>query len=111
VSGEAIEHFFSDCEGILTFDIISRPSRRGFMGALVLVATAFTTRGAFADDLKRTPRIPEGPYYPTKLPLDADNDLIRINDTITSAVGGIFTPSAQATRQAGGADVAVSIPR
>ena len=71
------------------FDIISLPSRRGFMGALALGATAFTTRGAFADELERTPRIQEGPFYPTKLPLDTDNDLIRINDKITPAVGEI----------------------
>lgn len=71
------------------FDIISRPSRRGFMGALALGATAFTTRGAFADELEQTPRIQEGPFYPHKLPLDTDNDLIRINDKITPAVGEI----------------------
>ena len=71
------------------FDIISRPNRRGFMGALALGATAFTTRGAFADELEQTPRVQEGPFYPHKLPLDTDNDLIRINDKITPAVGEI----------------------
>ncbi len=69
--------------------IISRPSRRGFLGALALGASAFTVRGAFADELTRTPRIQEGPYYPTKLPLDTDNDLLIINDAITPAVGEI----------------------
>jgi protocatechuate 3,4-dioxygenase, beta subunit len=71
------------------FDIISLPSRRRFLGALAMGATAFTTKGAFADELERTPRIQEGPYYPTKLPLDTDNDLIKINDSITPAVGEI----------------------
>ena len=71
------------------FDIISRSNRRGFMGALALGATAFTTRGAFADELEQTPRVQEGPFYPHKLPLDTDNDLIRINDKITPAVGEI----------------------
>ncbi|MHB1560039.1 MAG: dioxygenase family protein [Isosphaeraceae bacterium] len=69
--------------------ILSRPSRRGFLGALGLGASAFTVRGAFADELTRTPRIQEGPYYPTKLPLDTDNDLLIINDSITPAVGEI----------------------
>ena len=31
----------------------------------------------------------EGPFYPDKLPLDTDNDLILVNDDITPAVGEI----------------------
>ena len=31
----------------------------------------------------------EGPFYPDKLPLDTDNDLLIINDGITPAVGEI----------------------
>ena len=38
---------------------------------------------------QQTPRIQEGPYYPTKLPLDTDNDLLIINDAITPAVGEV----------------------
>jgi protocatechuate 3,4-dioxygenase, beta subunit len=64
-------------------------SRRAFLGTLALGATAFTTRGAFADELTRTPTSNEGPYFPTKLPLDTDNDLLIINDSITPAVGEI----------------------
>jgi protocatechuate 3,4-dioxygenase, beta subunit len=66
-----------------------RPNRRHFLGSLAFGAAAFTTRGAFADELERTPRIQEGPYYPTKLPLDTDNDLLIINDSITPAVGDV----------------------
>jgi protocatechuate 3,4-dioxygenase beta subunit len=66
-----------------------RASRRGFLGSLAFGAAAFTTRGAFAEELERTPRIQEGPYYPTKLPLDTDNDLLIINDGITPAVGDV----------------------
>jgi protocatechuate 3,4-dioxygenase beta subunit len=69
--------------------IVARPSRRGFLGALALGAHAFTARGAFAEELERTPRVQEGPFYPTKLPLDTDNDLLIINDAITPAVGEI----------------------
>src|SRR5271165_7467630 len=64
-------------------------SRRSFLGTLALGATAFTVRGAFADELTRTPTTFEGPFFPTKLPLDTDNDLLIINDAITPAVGEI----------------------
>jgi protocatechuate 3,4-dioxygenase, beta subunit len=67
----------------------STSSRRAFLGTLALGASAFTARGAFADELSRTPTTNEGPFYPSKLPLDTDNDLLIINDTITPAVGEI----------------------
>jgi protocatechuate 3,4-dioxygenase, beta subunit len=69
--------------------ITPRSSRRAFFGTLALGTAAFTARGAFAEELERTPRIQEGPYYPTKLPLDTDNDLLVINDAITPAVGDV----------------------
>jgi protocatechuate 3,4-dioxygenase beta subunit len=70
---------------------ILRSSRRGFLGALALGAAAFTTRGLFADEVSRlrTPPLTEGPFYPDKLPLDTDNDLIIVNDNLTPAVGEI----------------------
>ena len=46
-------------------------------------------RGAFAEELTKTPRQTEGPFYPDKLPLDTDNDLLIVNDDITAAVGEI----------------------
>jgi protocatechuate 3,4-dioxygenase beta subunit len=66
-------------------------SRRGFLGALALGAAAFTTRGLFAEELSRvkTPAQTEGPFYPNKLPLDTDNDLLIVNDSITPAVGDV----------------------
>jgi len=64
-------------------------NRRQFLGASVLGAAAFTVRGAFADELVRTPRQTEGPFYPDRLPLDTDNDLLIINDAITPAVGEV----------------------
>ena len=63
--------------------------RRAFLSTLTLGAAAFATRGVFADELVRTPRQTEGPFYPDKLPLDTDNDLLVINDTITPAVGEV----------------------
>lgn len=49
--------------------------------------------GEFAQALSETPvRTPaqtEGPFYPDKLPLDTDNDLIIVNDNVTPAVGEV----------------------
>jgi protocatechuate 3,4-dioxygenase beta subunit len=67
----------------------SRTNRRIFIGTVTLGPAAFTTRGLFADELVRTPDQTEGPFYPNKLPLDTDNDLLVINDGITPAVGQV----------------------
>jgi protocatechuate 3,4-dioxygenase beta subunit len=64
-------------------------SRRGFLGGLTVGAIAYWTPGLFAEELTRTPRQTEGPFYPTKLPLDTDNDLLIVNDAITPAVGTV----------------------
>jgi protocatechuate 3,4-dioxygenase beta subunit len=70
--------------------IESFPSRRGLLcGGLALGATAFFASGAYAEELSRTPRVEEGPFYPDKLPLDTDNDLLIINDSITPAAGEV----------------------
>jgi len=68
---------------------ISRRNRRAFLGTLATGAAFFTTRGLFADQLAATPEREEGPFYPDKLPLDTDNDLIIVNDNLTPAVGEI----------------------
>jgi protocatechuate 3,4-dioxygenase, beta subunit len=83
-------------------------TRRGFLhGNLALGAWAFTARGAFAEQLARTPRLTEGPFYPDKLPLDTDNDLLIVNDAITPAVGEVthltgrvLSPSGEPVRDA-----------
>lgn len=63
--------------------------RRRFLTSLAFGTAAFTTRGLFAEELIRTPAQTEGPFYPNKLPLDTDNDLLIINDGITPAVGEV----------------------
>ncbi len=63
--------------------------RRRFLKGIGLGAMLFTTTGAFAEALVRTPAQTEGPFYPDKLPLDTDNDLLILNDTITPAVGEV----------------------
>lgn len=67
----------------------SRTTRRALLRALASSAAFFTTRGLFAEQLAITPPRTEGPFYPDKLPLDTDNDLIIVNDGITPAVGEI----------------------
>ena len=68
-------------------DKLILPHRRVFLGTLG--AAVFTTRGLFAEELVKTPAQMEGPFYPNKLPLDTDNDLLIVNETITPAVGEV----------------------
>src|SRR3954447_15036311 len=74
-------------------DVISRREllRRGTVGlglvagggALLARLEAFAAPGSFADELVRTPRQTEGPFYPNKLSLDTDYELVIVNATIT----------------------------
>src|SRR4051812_20799798 len=66
-------------------------NRRLFLvsGAIAATSPFWTVRGAFAEELTRTPKQTEGPFYPNKLPLDTDNDLLVVNDGITPAVGEV----------------------
>ncbi|MFM7132161.1 MAG: intradiol ring-cleavage dioxygenase [bacterium] len=64
-------------------------SRRRLLRLMAMSAIFAKTQGAFADELVKTPAQMEGPFYPDKLPLDTDNDLLVINKTITPAVGEI----------------------
>ena len=63
--------------------------RRRFVQGLAIGAAGLYVPGAFAEELVKTPSGTEGPFYPSKLPLDTDNDLLVINDSITPAVGQI----------------------
>lgn len=64
-------------------------TRRRFLQKAAFTTAAFTTPGLFAEELLLTPRQTEGPFYPDRLPLDTDNDLLIITDSITPAVGEI----------------------
>jgi protocatechuate 3,4-dioxygenase beta subunit len=83
-------------------------NRRRFLSGLTAAGmAAFTTRGVFAQQLAETGTTTEGPFYPDRLPLDTDNDLLIINDAITPGVGEIthltgrvLTKSGQAVRNA-----------
>jgi protocatechuate 3,4-dioxygenase beta subunit len=70
--------------------ITARRARRHFIHVLGIAGGAlFTSPGLFAELLTPTPRLTEGPFYPDKLPLDTDNDLIILNDAATPALGEI----------------------
>jgi protocatechuate 3,4-dioxygenase beta subunit len=76
-----------EAPSMLDFD--PRPTRRHFLQSAAFGAALFSVRGLFADELVRTPKQTEGPFYPDHLPLDTDNDLIIVNDSLTPAVGEI----------------------
>ena len=78
------------------------PSRRAFLRHLGLGAAFFATPGAFAEALTQTPKQTEGPFYPDKLPLDTDNDLLAINDALTPAVGEVTYVSGRILDAQGG---------
>src|SRR4051812_26055213 len=78
------------------------PGRRQFLqSGLALGAAAFFARGAFAEELARTPRLTEGPFYPDKLPLDTDNDLVIVSNSITPALGEVTHLTGRVLSQAG----------
>lgn len=64
-------------------------SRRRLVKSLTLTAAGLWAPGAFAELLTLTPAMTEGPFFPDKLPLDQDNDLIRITDHTTPALGTV----------------------
>jgi protocatechuate 3,4-dioxygenase beta subunit len=65
-------------------------SRRRFLQQMTFAGgAALLAPGAFAEQLTLTPKQTEGPFYPDRLPLDTDNDLIVVNDALSPAVGEI----------------------
>jgi protocatechuate 3,4-dioxygenase beta subunit len=70
---------------------LPRLLRRSFISTLPF----FVTPGLMAEALTPTPKQTEGPFYPDKMPLDTDNDLIIINDSLTPAVGTVAYLSGQ----------------
>lgn len=68
---------------------LHRISRRRLFQSLAATGALYSVRGAFAEQLVLTPDQTLGPYYPDKMPLDKDNDLLIINDALTPAIGSI----------------------
>jgi protocatechuate 3,4-dioxygenase, beta subunit len=63
-------------------------TRRRFIGGVTLSAAALAAPSVFAE-VVGTAITGDGPYYPDRLPLDTDNDLLIVNDGLTPAVGEI----------------------
>ena len=49
----------------------------------------FIESGEYADELAKTPWQTEGPFYPDRMPLDVDNDLVIIGNKTTPAAGTV----------------------
>lgn len=64
-------------------------TRRRALGLVPVGAAALWTPGVLAEQLSQTAWLGEGPFYPDRLPLDTDNDLLLLNDSITPAVGEV----------------------
>ena len=82
-------------------NILIASSRRGFVRGLTLAAASIAVPRVFADQLTLTPKMGEGPFYPDKLPLDTDNDLLVVNNGITPSIGGITHLTARVLTESG----------
>ena len=65
--------------------------RRCFLKSMALASAGFTLPGYLAEALTLAPQVTQGPYYPTAntMPLEKDNDLIYMSDSLTRAIGKI----------------------
>lgn len=88
-----------------TFPSISRrrmlAATSGAVAGSVFAHPGLYRPGLFAEELRATAAVAEGPFYPDKLPLDTDNDLLILNDSITPAVGEITHLSGRVLSRAG----------
>ena len=71
--------------------------RRAFIKNSLSVSSLLCVPGLMAEALSLTPYQTEGPFYPDKMPLDTDNDLIILNDSLTPAVGTVAYLSGKVT--------------
>ena len=71
--------------------------RRSFIKISLSASSLLCVSGLMAEALSLTPHQTEGPFYPDKMPLDTDNDLIILNDSLTPAVGTVAYLSGKVT--------------
>jgi len=81
---------------------ISLPRRRLLVAATSTALLATTSRVAFSA-LRETPRQTTGPFYPKTLPLDVDNDLVRVTGHAKEASGTVTHISGRVLDADGGA--------
>ncbi|WP_437187460.1 intradiol ring-cleavage dioxygenase [Planctomicrobium sp. SH668] len=81
--------------------------RRHFLQTGVAAGSLWLTPSLFAELLTETPRMTEGPFYPDKLPLDRDNDLLIVGEsmdpglgTVTHLTGRVLSASGEPVRNA-----------
>src|SRR5882724_13533688 len=80
--------------------------RRRFFKSMALASAGWTLPGYLAEALTYAPEVTQGPYYPlaNNIPLDKDNDLIYLNDSLTAA-SGIVTYLTGRVLTSGGAPI------
>jgi protocatechuate 3,4-dioxygenase, beta subunit len=76
-------------------------NRRRFLQSATMGAAAFSVPGVFAETLRQTAVMGDGPFYPDRMPLDTDNDLLIINDLTTPAIGEIAHLTGRLLSEAG----------
>jgi protocatechuate 3,4-dioxygenase beta subunit len=88
------------------FSATRRRVLSGSLTALGLLATVPLTK-SYAQQLLRTPPQTTGPFYPTSIPLDSDNDLVVVNGRtqlakgqISNVVGRVLDEHGRPIRQA-----------
>ncbi|HEX9813225.1 MAG TPA: protocatechuate 3,4-dioxygenase [Burkholderiales bacterium] len=62
-------------------------TRRRFVGVLAVGLASVRSSRSLAETRISTPRQTEGPFYPDRLPLDRDNDLLRVGERTATARG------------------------
>jgi protocatechuate 3,4-dioxygenase beta subunit len=80
---------------------LTTSDRRHFLQALTMGGLFWHSKGAFAQALTLTPSLTLGPYYPDRMPLDLDNDLLLINNAITPAIGSVAWITGRVLSQSG----------
>ncbi|MBC7897315.1 MAG: intradiol ring-cleavage dioxygenase, partial [Cytophagaceae bacterium] len=77
-------------------------NRRIFLvNAGVTVVAPLLPTPALADDHPPTPRMTEGPFYPTRFPKDVDADLTRVEGRAATAQGTVLDVSGRVLDRSG----------